>query len=78
MWQAISDQLSDALMFNFSIKERVKMSGGDINQCYMISDGDQRYFVKTNHKDFLAKFEIEADNLKALRDTNTVHVPRWC
>ncbi|WP_240205928.1 fructosamine kinase family protein [Vibrio sp. CyArs1] len=75
MWQAISDQLSDALMFNFSIKERVKMSGGDINQCYMISDGDQRYFVKTNHKDFLAKFEIEADNLKALRDTNTVHVP---
>ncbi|WP_112479923.1 fructosamine kinase family protein [Vibrio variabilis] len=75
MWQAISDQLSETLMFEFNISERIKMSGGDINQCYMISDGDQRYFVKINDKDFIAKFEIEADNLTALRETNTVHVP---
>ncbi|GAL21194.1 ribulosamine/erythrulosamine 3-kinase [Vibrio maritimus] len=75
MWQAISDQLSETLMFEFNITERIKMSGGDINQCYMISDGDQRYFVKLNDKDFIAKFEIEADNLTALRETNTVHVP---
>ncbi|GAL34367.1 ribulosamine/erythrulosamine 3-kinase [Vibrio maritimus] len=75
MWQAISDQLSETLMFEFNISERIKMSGGDINQCYMISDGDQRYFVKINDKDFIAKFEIEAENLTALRETNTVHVP---
>ncbi|CAH0525889.1 fructosamine kinase family protein [Vibrio hippocampi] len=75
MWQAISDQLSDTLMFKFSIQERNKLSGGDINQCYMISDGDQRYFVKINDRDFLSKFEVEVDNLRALRETDTVHVP---
>ncbi|MCJ2376655.1 fructosamine kinase family protein [Vibrio sp. ZSDZ34] len=75
MWQAISDQLSETLLFEFKIKERTKMLGGDINECYMISDGEQRYFVKINQKDFLPKFEIEALNLRALRETSTVSVP---
>ncbi|MFS1412627.1 hypothetical protein BCU70_16550 [Vibrio sp. 10N.286.49.C2] len=75
MWQAISDQLSDTLMFKFNIREHVKMEGGDINQCYMVSDGEQRYFVKTNHKDFLPKFELEAENLHSLRETNSVQLP---
>ncbi len=52
MWQAISQQLSDTLLFNFQITERVKVPGGDINDCYMISDGNERYFVKVNQREF--------------------------
>ena len=56
MWQAISQQLSDTLLFNFQITERTKVPGGDINDCYMISDGNERYFVKVNQREFLPKF----------------------
>lgn len=75
MWQAISQQLSDTLLFNFPITERVKLSGGDINDCYMITDGNERYFVKVNQREFINKFEIEAENLRLLRNTCTVYVP---
>lgn len=75
MWQRLTQQLSDTLMFQFDLVEKTKISGGDINDCYMISDGEQRYFVKTNTRDFLTKFEIEGENLRALRETSTVSLP---
>lgn len=75
MWQAISEQLSETLMFSFVIQEKVKLTGGDISESYMISDGEQRYFVKLNSRDFLPNFEIEADNIRTLRETRTVYVP---
>lgn len=52
MWQAISQQLSDTLLFEYQINEKVRLSGGDINESYMINDGEQRYFVKINDRDF--------------------------
>jgi fructosamine-3-kinase len=75
MWQALTEQLSDTLMFNFTIAERTKVKGGDISECYMISDGEQRYFVKTNERSFINKYLIESDNIKSLRSTSTVFVP---
>lgn len=75
MWHAISQQLSDVLMFEFKIEEKTKLDGGDISECYVINDGEQRYFVKCNEKSFLGRFESEAECLHALRQTNTVYVP---
>lgn len=75
MWQAISQQLSDTLMFSFNIEEKLRVPGGDINECYMISDGEQRYFVKTNSREFLTKFEIEAESIRIMRESNTLFVP---
>lgn len=75
MWQTLIQQLSDTLMFEFNPVEKEKVSGGDISDCYMISDDEQRYFVKVNTRDFLAKFEIEGENLRSLRETSTVQVP---
>ncbi|MGB5803101.1 MAG: fructosamine kinase family protein [Vibrio anguillarum] len=75
MWQTLIQQLSDTLMFEFNPVEKEKVSGGDISDCYMISDGEQRYFVKVNTRDFLTKFEIEGENLRSLRETSTVQVP---
>lgn len=75
MWQAIAQQLSDTLLFDYKIVEKSKIEGGDISECYMISDGEERYFVKCNTREFLNQFESEAENLKLLRKTNTVYVP---
>lgn len=75
MWQAISQQLSDVLMFEFKIMEKTRISSGDISESYMISDGEQRYFVKINGKEFLSNFSAEVDALAELRDSNTVTVP---
>ncbi|MCA0937222.1 fructosamine kinase family protein [Vibrio alginolyticus] len=75
MWQAISQQLSDTLLFEYQIIEKVRLSGGDISESYMINDGEQRYFVKINDLEFLPKFEVEADCLHLLRETSTVFVP---
>lgn len=75
MWQAISKQLSETLLFSYNINEKVKVHGGDINDCYMISDGEQRYFVKTNRREFLPKFDIEAESIRLLHETRTVFVP---
>ncbi|MGF1909714.1 fructosamine kinase family protein [Vibrio kasasachensis] len=75
MWQAISEQLSETLMFSFVIREKTKLTGGDISESYMISDGEQRYFVKINNRAFLPNFEIESENIRSLRETRTVFVP---
>ncbi|KKC99249.1 MULTISPECIES: fructosamine kinase family protein [Photobacterium] len=75
MWQAISHQLSDVLDQPFTIRERDTLAGGDVNECYCISDGDQRYFIKLNEKEQLPVFEAEAENLRVLQETNSVTVP---
>ncbi|WED23135.1 fructosamine kinase family protein [Vibrio sp. JC009] len=75
MWHAISQQLSETLMFTFQIRERNRIEGGDISECYMISDGDQRYFVKVGDKESLPVFEAEAEGLQELRLSNTVSLP---
>ncbi|WP_047043954.1 fructosamine kinase family protein [Vibrio mexicanus] len=75
MWQAISQRLSERLMFTFDITERVKVHGGDISECFMISDGDQRYFVKVNQRDFISNFELEFENIRAMRESNSVFLP---
>ncbi len=75
MWQAISQQLSEKLMFSFSISEKTKLTGGEISEGYMIGDGRDRYFVKVNSREFLPNFETEAENIKTLRNTDTIYVP---
>ncbi|MPW36520.1 fructosamine kinase family protein [Vibrio sp. B1Z05] len=75
MWQAITQQLSDILMFEFKIEEKSRITSGNINESYMISDGEQRYFIKLNNKAFLSKFTAEVDNLTQLQRSNTVYTP---
>lgn len=75
MWQAISQQLSEKLMFSFSIAEKTKLSGGDISDCYMVSDDNERYFVKINSRDFIRNFEVEAECIHQLRETDTLYLP---
>ncbi len=75
MWHAIAQQLSDTLLFDFQIVEKIKLSGGDISESYMINDGEQGFFVKVNQREFLHNYEMEAENLHMLREANKVFVP---
>lgn len=76
MWHGIAQQLSEVLAFEFLIQEREVIHGGDCSECYMISDGEQRYFVKINDREYLHKFESEIENLSLLLQTRTLTVPQ--
>ncbi len=43
----------------------------------MVSDGIDRYFVKTNQREYLTKFTAEVENLRVMRESNTVQVPEY-
>ncbi|EGR4141877.1 fructosamine kinase family protein [Vibrio cholerae] len=77
MWPAIIQQLSEQLGKDFHLVEKEKVHGGDINECFMVSDGIDRYFVKTNQREYLTKFTAEMENLRVMRESNTVQVPEY-
>lgn len=76
MWQAISHQLSDVLGRPFKIVERQSLEGGDVSDCYCVSDGEQRFFLKLNDKEQLVVFETETESLRILNEANCVQVPQ--
>lgn len=76
MWRAIEQAISEHFGTPFSIEEHEKLSGGDINQAYVISGEDQRYFVKVNDKAHLERFQLEAEQLNQLKLSNTVNTPQ--
>lgn len=75
MWQAIAKQISEVTQQPFSISERESVNGGEINDCYMISNGSQRYFVKINEKAELPIFETEIESLTQLDKSDHIFVP---
>ncbi len=77
MWQAISHQLSEILDRPFKIREHQLIEAGGINQCYCISDGDERFFVKLNDRELLPIFETEAESLRMLAESDSIDVPKF-
>lgn len=75
MWQAIAQQLSETLSIHYRIVEKEKLEGGELHDCYVISDDTERYFVKVNQRDFIHHYELEAENLKLLAESQSITVP---
>lgn len=75
IWPHLEEVISDKTASLFHIKERQTLTGGDINNAYKISDGNQSYFVKTNRKTQAFMFEAEQVGLAALKQSNTILVP---
>ncbi len=75
MWKSIEKQLSEVLVFDYKICEKTRISGGDISESYMISDGEQRYFVKVNERSFLSRFTLEAEGIAALKQSDVLFLP---
>ncbi len=76
MWHALSVQLSLALGQQFEVEEKTPIDGGDINECYAISSGNIRFFVKVNTRENLAIYEAEAESLRHLANSGVVSVPQ--
>ena len=76
-----SDSLDQAITTLFGENQRIvskrPVHGGDINEAYCISLSDgTAVFMKCNTLANLSFFEAEAKGLDALRETNTIGVPK--
>lgn len=75
MWHFISEQISQATARPFVCQRVTPVAGGDSHQSVCVRDDRQRYFVKLRPATGPAQLVHEADGLKALAATDTVHCP---
>ena len=61
---------------SISVTEKRRVSGGDINEAYLLqlSDGES-VFLKENARENIGFFSAEVEGLKALASTKTIGVP---
>lgn len=76
LWKAISQDITRATGLPFEARRQRSLGGGCINSAYLVEDGEQRYFVKTNAADKAAMFAAEAAGLRAILASQTVRAPR--
>ncbi len=76
IWSDIAAHISATTGQPFRAHAPRETGGGCINSAFTLSDGTQRWFVKTNQATRLAMFEAEAEGLNALADSATIKVPR--
>lgn len=76
LWDQISNDISTTTKLPFRIEEQRSISGGCINSAYLISDGQRRYFIKTNKASMLSMFEAEYAGLSEIEKTQTIRVPK--
>jgi fructosamine-3-kinase len=75
IWSAISESISAASGAQFKACSQRRLSGGCINQAYVIEGGGQKYFAKLNDASGLPMFEAEAAGLIELGSAHAVRVP---
>lgn len=76
MWNDIARAIAAVTGAPFFIDSRKQVTGGCINESYVVAGAGARYFVKTNVASRLPMFEAEARGLEALAGTKTVRVPQ--
>jgi len=74
-WQPVQQTLVDKTGLNIGRLEAIPVSGGDINRAWRLSDGQHRFFIKTNSPERLSMFEAEMIGLKAIQTSNSIRVP---
>lgn len=76
IWLEISREISAATGRHFTLRSRHGVSGGDINQAFLIEGDGQRYFVKLNEASRSAMFEAEAAGLEEIASSHAIRVPQ--
>lgn len=76
LWTALSRHITDATGAPFQARRQRSVGGGCINSAYVVEDGRQRYFVKTNTPDKAAMFAAEAAGLQAILASRTLRAPQ--
>ncbi len=76
-WMEIAVQIGVTTGRQLEIGDRRAVSGGCINQAYLVSDNTrtERYFIKLNQANRLDIFAAEAEGLTAIAATATIRVP---
>lgn len=73
--QAVDRAIAQATDRDYRTETRSPVSGGDINEAFVLSGQGQRYFLKLNRADRLPMFEAEAEGLAELRQTVGLRIP---
>ncbi len=76
MWKSVSQVLADQFGAYYSIKEKDKVHTGEMHESWLIDDGIQPVFVKTNDKTYRSMFRAEADQIELLTKTHTIDLPK--
>lgn len=75
-WNLISQHIEQITGEGFSVDQQKALSGGSINNAYLlIAEDNRQYFVKTNQAGKVKMFEAEAKGLQAMALSNTIRVP---
>ena len=72
---AIHQAITDATGISFTPLKQGSVSGGCINQSYLLADAERSFFVKLNDAKRSAMFEAEAAGLQQILASNTVRAP---
>ena len=75
LWTALSQHITDITGMPFQVRRQRSVGGGCINSAYVIEDGAQRYFVKTNSIHKATMFAAEAAGLQAILASHTLRAP---
>ena len=73
---AINQAISKATGIPFTPLKQRSVSGGCINQSYLLADNQRSFFVKLNDAKRLAMFEAETAGLQQILASQTVRAPR--
>jgi fructosamine-3-kinase len=74
-WHSIAEQIASASGRPFNPERPQTVGGGCINRAVVLSDGDQRLFVKLNDAAMLPMFEAESAGLAEMAATKSIRVP---
>lgn len=76
-WDAIPAAISSATNCSFTLRSKIPVRGGSINQSFRLEGTDgSRYFLKINDAQHLPMFVAEAAGLAAIAATNAIRVPK--
>ena len=75
IFQQVAEKIRTATNTDFDIQSTKAISGGDINQAFLLQGQNTRYFVKFNRTELLEMFAAEFSALTEIAQTQTVKVP---
>lgn len=74
-WQSIIQHIELCTGQAFIPDKKQAMGGGSINNAFMLSEGETRFFIKTNRSGRRDMFEAEARALQEMTSSKTIRVP---
>ncbi len=75
-WEIVRELLVEKTGDKIDALQACELGGGDINRAYRLSDGQHRFFAKTNKRERLPMFEAELHGLNEILHSNTIRAPR--